>query len=137
MNWLQKGFPLPLGAIHNRRSFVALDNLVDFIMTCIEQPAAANQTFLVSDDDDMSTSELLRRLAKAMGKPVRLIPVPAAMLNAGATIIGKQNVAIRLFGSLQVDISKSRDLLGWTPPVTVDEALQKTAQAYLHGTDSL
>lgn len=131
MRWLYKGIPLPLGAINNRRSLVALDNLVDLIVTCIDHPAAANQTFLAGDGEDLSTTELLRRMGAALGRPARLIPVPPALLSAGATMLGKRAVAQRLLGSLQVDISKTRALLGWTPPVGVDEALRKTAAHFL------
>ncbi|WP_172149249.1 UDP-glucose 4-epimerase family protein [Pseudomonas tumuqii] len=131
MSWLHKGVPLPFGAIHNRRSLVALDNLVDLIVTCIDHPAAANQTFLVSDGEDLSTSELLRRMGVALGKPARLLPVPSWMLEAGAAMLGKKALSQRLCGSLQVDISKTRELLNWTPPVSVDEALRKTAKHFL------
>lgn len=131
MRWLHKGIPLPLGAIHNQRSLVALDNLVDLIVTCIDHPAAANQTFLVSDGEDLSTSDLLRRMGRALGRPARLLPVPAWMLEMGAMLVGKRAVSQRLCGSLQVDISKTRDLLNWTPPVSVDEALRKTAKHFL------
>jgi UDP-glucose 4-epimerase len=130
MRWLDKGVPLPLGAIHNQRSLVALANLVDLIITCISHPAAANQTFLVSDGEDLSTSDLLRRMANALGKPARLLPVPAWLLQVGATLLGKRAVAQRLCGSLQLDISKTCQLLNWTPPVSVTDALQKTANAY-------
>ena len=126
-----RGIPLPLGAIHNRRSLVALDNLVDMIVTCIDHPAAANQTFLVSDGEDLSTTELIRHLARAMGRPARLIPIPASVLMAGATLLGKREVAARLCGSLQVDITKARELLGWLPPITMDEGLRRTAEHYL------
>jgi len=131
MRWLNKGVPLPFGAIYNKRSLVALDNLVDLIVTCIEHPAAANQTFLVSDGEDLSTSELLRRMGVALGKPARLLPVPSLLLKTGAAILGKQALAQRLCGSLQVDISKTRELLGWTPPVSVDQALANTAEDFL------
>lgn len=131
MHWLHKGVPLPFGAIHNRRSLVALDNLVDLIVTCIDHPAAANQIFLVSDGEDLSTTELLRRMGVALGKPARLLPVPSWMLEAGATMLGKKALSQRLCGSLQVDISKTRELLNWTPPVSVDEALRKTAKHFL------
>lgn len=131
MRWLKKGVPLPLGAIHNRRSLVALDNLVDLIVTCIDHPAAANQTFLVSDGEDLSTTELLRRMSVALGKPARLLPVPGRLLEVGAGLFGKQKLAQRLCGSLQVDISKTRELLSWKPPVSVDEALRKTAMHFL------
>jgi nucleoside-diphosphate-sugar epimerase len=126
MRVVARGIPLPLGAIHNRRSLVALDNLVDFIVTCIERPAAANETFLVSDGDDLSTTELIRRLADAMGRPARLIRLPASVLATGAILVGKRDVAQRLLGSLQADISKARGLLGWTPPLSVDEGLRRT-----------
>ncbi|NLO78708.1 MAG: SDR family oxidoreductase [Xanthomonadaceae bacterium] len=131
MRWLYRGVPLPLGAINNRRSLVALDNLVDLIVTCIDHPAAANQTFLAGDGEDLSTTELLRRMGAALGRPARLIPVPPTLLNAGAAVLGKRAVAQRLLGSLQVDISKARTLLGWTPPVSVNEALRKTAAHFL------
>lgn len=131
MSWLCMGVPLPLGAIHNKRSLVSLENLVDLIVTCIDHPAAANQIFLVSDGEDLSTTELLRRMSLALGKPARLLPVPAALLESAAVMLGKKNVAQRLCGSLQVDISKTRELLGWAPPVSVDQALRMTADHYL------
>lgn len=131
MRWLARGVPLPLGAIDNRRSLVALDNLVDLIVTCIDHPAAANQTFLVSDGEDLSTTQLLQRMGRALGKPARLVPVPSALLKLGAALVGKPAVAQRLCGSLQVDISKTRQLLGWTPPLSVDEGLKKAAEGYL------
>jgi nucleoside-diphosphate-sugar epimerase len=120
-----KGLPLPLGTIHNQRSLVALDNLVDLIITCIDHPAAANQVFLAGDGQDLSTTELLRAVARAMGKPSRLIPVPSSLLMLGATLLGKKAVAQRLLGSLQVDIAKARNLLGWEPPVSVKEGLKR------------
>jgi nucleoside-diphosphate-sugar epimerase len=131
MRWLEKGVPLPLGAIENRRSLVALDNLVDLIATCLTHPAAANQTFLVSDGRDVSTTQLLKLMAAALGKPARLLPVPMWVLNGAAALLGKKNVSQRLCGSLQVDISKTRALLGWAPPVSVEEAMEKTARHYL------
>ena len=127
VRWLQRGVPLPLGAIYNQRSLVALDNLVDLILTCLTHPAAANQTFMVSDGEDVSTTELLRRMGQAMGKPARLIPVPASWLKVAAGLVGKSDVAQRLCGSLQVDISKTRELLGWVPPVSLDEGLRRAA----------
>ena len=127
MRWLGRGIPLPLGAIHNQRSLVALDNLVDLIVTCLTHPAAANQTFLVSDGEDVSTTELLRRMGQALGCPARLIPVPASWLKLAAAMVGKQDVAQRLCGSLQVDIEKTRRLLGWTPPLSLDEGLRRAA----------
>ena len=131
MKWVNKGIPLPLGSIHNHRSLVALPNLIDLITLCIEHPAAANQTFLVSDGEDLSTTDLLRRLGAALGKPARLLPVPQKLLETSLNLLGKHAITQRLCGNLQVDISKTRELLGWTPPVSVDDALQRTAQAYL------
>ncbi|HEX8592556.1 MAG TPA: SDR family oxidoreductase [Pseudomonas sp.] len=131
MRWLDKGVPLPLGAIDNRRSLVALDNLVDLIATCTWHPAAANQTFLVSDGEDLSTTGLLRQMAQALGKPGRLIPVPMWMLTSAAALLGKGRFSQRLCGSLQVDITKTCTMLDWTPPVTVKEAMIRTAGYYL------
>jgi nucleoside-diphosphate-sugar epimerase len=131
MRWLEKGVPLPLAAIHNKRSFVALDNLVDLIVTCIAHPSAANQTFLAGDGEDLSTTELLHRLGNALGKPAKLFPLPIWLLNAGAMLSGRRDMAQRLCNSLQVDISKTRELLGWQPPVSVDDALKKTAADFL------
>jgi nucleoside-diphosphate-sugar epimerase len=130
MRWLGRGVPLPLGAIHNLRSLVAIDNLVDLIATCVYRPAAANQTFLVSDGEDLSTTLLLRRLGAALEKPARLVTVPEQLLMLAATVVGKGDVARRLCGSLCVDITKTRQLLGWSPPVSVDEGLRRTAEAF-------
>lgn len=132
MRWLKRGVPLPLGAIHNKRSLVALDNLIDLIITCLDHSNAANQTFLVSDGEDLSTTELLRRMGLALGRPARLIPMPASLLEAGAVLLGRRDMAQRLCGSLQVDISKARNLLEWTPPITVNEGLRRVAQWFLH-----
>ena len=123
---VKRGWPLPLGMVHNQRSLVALDNLVDFIVTCITHPKAANQTFLVSDGQDLSTTELVRGMAQAAAVPVRLVPVPVWVLQTGASLLGKGNVVQRLCGNLQVDISKARSLLGWAPPASVEEGLRRT-----------
>lgn len=131
MNWLKHGIPLPFGAIDNRRSLVALDNLVDLLFVCGQHPAAAGQTFLAGDGEDLSTTELLRQLGQALARPARLIPVPAPWLESALGLIGKRDLAQRLCGSLQVDIAKARALLDWTPPVQVEQGLRRTAQAYL------
>ncbi|MHC8386344.1 UDP-glucose 4-epimerase family protein [Pseudomonas sp. LB3P14] len=131
MRWLYRGVPLPFGAVHNHRSLVAIDNLVDFIVTCSEHPAAANQVFLVSDGEDVSITQLLRKLAGALGKPAILLPIPAWLMSGAAALLGRRALSDRILGSLQVDISKNRQLLGWTPPVTLDKALSLTAQHFL------
>jgi nucleoside-diphosphate-sugar epimerase len=129
IRWIERGIPLPLGAIHNKRSLVALDNLVDLVLLCLQHPAASNQTFLVSDGEDLSTTELLRRLGQALRKPVRLVPVPSMLLKAAAFIAGKSDIAQKLIGSLQVDSSHTRKLLNWSPPVSVSEGLSRVAAA--------
>ncbi len=131
MRWLDKGVPLPFGSISNRRSLVALDNLVDLIITTTTHPAAANQTFLVSDGEDLSTTQLLRRMATALNKKAFLLPIPSAFLSTGASLLGKKSLSQRLCGSLQVDIDKTCSLLSWRPPVTVDQALGLAASYYL------
>jgi nucleoside-diphosphate-sugar epimerase len=132
MRWIYWGVPLPIGALRNRRSLVGLDNLVSMLETCMVHAAAANRTFLVSDDADLSTPELAVRLGEALGKPARLVPVPASLLSFGASLVGKPEVVQRLGGSLQVDISTTRAVLGWAPPVTVDEGLRRTAESWIN-----
>lgn len=126
IKWLKKSIPLPLGSVNNKRSFVAVDNLVNLISICIEHPEAANQVFLVSDGHDLSTSELLKAMGQALGKPVCLLRIPYWLMNGVAQITGKKAMVQRLFGSLQVDISKTKELLNWSPPQAVNEALLKT-----------
>jgi nucleoside-diphosphate-sugar epimerase len=128
IRWVRRGIPLPFGAVSNNRSFIALDNLVDFILTCIVHPKAANQTFLVADGEDLSTPVLLQRIGLALGKPMRLVPVPAGLLQLAAGLLGKKPMVQRLCGSLQVDIAKARELLDWTPPLSVDEGLRRTVE---------
>ena len=134
MRWLKSGVPLPLGAIHNHRSLIGLDNLTDLIVTCLTHPAAANQTFLVSDGEDISITELLRRMGRGMGRPARLIPVPVTLLKAVSAMLGKKYMAQRLCTSLQVNIDKARQLLGWHPPLSLSQGLNKTAEGYARKT---
>jgi nucleoside-diphosphate-sugar epimerase len=128
MKWINRGVPLPFGAIDNQRSLVALENLVSFIIHCIDHPQAANEVFLISDGEDVSTTTLLRKVAFAFGKKPNLIPVPVGLMTFVAKLVGKGDIANRLFGSLQVDSSKARDLLGWQPVVTMDEQLAKMVE---------
>lgn len=127
MKIIDQGLPLPLGSIKNSRSLVYVGNLVDAIATCIDHPKAKNQTFIVSDGEDLSTPELIRRIGKAMNKSPLLLPFPPSLLKLGTKIIGKGDVGDRLLGSLQVDSSKIREMLNWKPPYTVDEGLKVTA----------
>jgi len=132
MRWLSRGLPLPLAALtNNRRSLVALDNLIDLIITCLNHPAAANQTFLVSDAEDLSTADLFKRSGAALGRHARLLYLPTSLLKLVAAMLNKSAVYQRLSTSLQVDISKTRELLGWTPPISVDEGLRRAAKAFL------
>lgn len=131
MRWIEKGWPVPLGHVDNRRSLVALANLVDLIKVCSVHPAAANQVFLVSDGEDVSTTELLNRIGLALKKPVRFVPVPAGLIQTLAALAGKKGQVDRLLGSLQVDDSKTRKVLGWTPIVSMEEALKDTALYFL------
>jgi len=132
MKWTNKGLPLPLGGINgNKRSLVSVDNLVDLIIACIDHPNAANQTFLVSDDDDVSTTQLLANMATALDVPNRLLPVPSSWFVLAAKLIGKPAISQRLCGSLQVDITKTKQLLNWKPRFSSAECMKKTADAFL------
>jgi UDP-glucose 4-epimerase len=126
-HWIQRGMPLPLGAIDNRRSLVALDNLVDLIVSCLTHPAVANQVLMAADGEDVSTTDLLRKVATAHGVPARLVPVPPSWLRGCAAMLGKRVAADLLLGSLVIDASRTRDMLGWLPVVSMDEQLRKMA----------
>jgi len=130
MQAIDKRRPLPLGAIQNRRSLIYLGNLVDAIRLCLTHPKAAGKTFLVSDGDDVSTPELVCRIAAALGRRPFLLPVPASWLRWAGRVLGKQAAVDRLLGSLCVDISPLRQELGWKPPYTMQEGLEVTAQWY-------
>jgi nucleoside-diphosphate-sugar epimerase len=131
MRVLLKGWPLPLGAINNRRSLVGIANLVDLIIATLQHPAAAGRTFLVSDGVDLSTTQLLRSLAAALAVPARLLPVPRPVLERAAGLLGKGAIAQRLCGSLVVDITDTCNALNWTPPVSQNAGLKATADDYL------
>jgi len=137
MKVVARGLPLPLASVTtNRRSLVALDNLIDLIMTCLDHSLAANQVLLVSDGEDLSTADLLARIARAMGRHERLIPLPLWLLTAVATILGKRELTDRLCGSLQVDISQTQALLRWSPPVSVEEGLSSAVATVTEPRDS-
>jgi nucleoside-diphosphate-sugar epimerase len=125
-----RGLPLPLGAVHNQRSLVGLSNLVDLLRRCAVDPAAAGQTLLVSDGQDLSTPQLIRLLAEGMNKPARLLPVPVFGLRAAGSLLGKRAEVDRLVGSLKVDSGHTQAQLGWTPPVSVEDGVREMAQWY-------
>ncbi|MFJ2385058.1 NAD-dependent epimerase/dehydratase family protein [Pseudomonas protegens] len=131
MRWLCKGVSLPFGTIYNRQSLVVLDNLVDLIVTCIDHPLAADQIFLVGDDEGLSATELLKRMGSASGKSARLLAMPSEVLSFSAALLGKKSIFQRLCGSLQVDISKNRELLGWTPSLSLDKTLDATTKYFV------
>ncbi len=132
MRLVSKGIPLPFGSItQNKRSLVSINNLVDLIVTCIDHPKAANQVFLVSDDHDVSTAEMVRELAIALDKPTWQLPVPIWCYKLFGKLFGKSDIVDRLTGTLQVDISHTKETLGWKPPQTLQEGFKQTAQAFL------
>ena len=131
MNAVYRGIPLPFGSVKNQRSLIALDNLVDLLLRCVNHPAAAGQVFLASDGEDLSTPELLRRTAAALGRKAHLLPVPVALLRGASQVFGKAAMMQSLCASLQIDIEKTRSRLGWSPPVSPDQALASSAQRYL------
>ena len=131
MQITKMGLPLPFRGVDNRRSMVAIDNLVDLLMTCIDHPAAANQIFLVSDDDDLSLSRLIQLIAKAMNKRIWLLPAPIKLIQLIAMLTGKSAAINRLFGSLQVDISHTKQTLNWQPLISVEQGIHKTVQHFL------
>jgi nucleoside-diphosphate-sugar epimerase len=127
---IRRGVPLPLASAHNRRSLIYLGNLVDALACCVTDVRAAGQSYLVSDGDDLSTPELIRRFAKALELPARLWPVPLAVLRWIGSVAGKQAMIDRLLGSLQVDSSKIRKELEWCPPYSVGQGFSETAAWY-------
>lgn len=121
------GLPLPLGAVRNQRSLIYRDNLVDALVACVRDARASGQTYLVSDGEDVSTPDLIRRIGRAMGLSVRLWPVPVSLLRCLGYLVRRQGAVARLTDSLQVDASKLRRELGWSPPWSVDRGLEETA----------
>ncbi|SRR5581483_1912429 len=136
LQWVDRGVPLPFANVNNRRSLVNVRNLVDLIVRCIEHPAAAGETFLVSDGEDVSTADLVKHLAAAMGRRPRLFPVPLSASHVALNVMGKDDLWQRLFGSLQVNCEKTKKLLGWTAPVALSAGLEEVAGWYLRSKSS-
>lgn len=130
MDWVNRGIPLPLGSVNNKRSFVFVGNLADLIILSAVHPKAAGQVFLVSDGDDISTTDLFKKIAQALGRPSWMMPLPTPLLNFGAAMIGQRAITSRLTDSLQVDVTKTRELLGWEPRKSVSEGLRQTARSF-------
>ncbi|ATO31695.1 N-acetyl-alpha-D-glucosaminyl-diphospho-ditrans,octacis-undecaprenol 4-epimerase [Dickeya dianthicola] len=137
MNWVNKGVPLPLAAVHNQRSLVFVDNLVDLILLSVRHPQAPGRVWLASDDHDVSTADLLADMAAALGVKNRCWPLPPWVLKSAAALLGKSAVAERLLGSLQVDIRETRQRLGWQPAVPYHQAIAATARAFLAETSGV
>ncbi|MFA0080358.1 UDP-glucose 4-epimerase family protein [Vibrio artabrorum] len=133
MRLTSKGLPLPFGCINkNTRSLVSVTNLVDLITTCIDHPKAINQVFLVSDDHDVSTSEMVKQMSIAMGKSTFQLPVPVWCYKLVGKLTGKSDVVDRLTGSLQVDIQHTKETLDWTPPQSLQDGFKETADYILN-----
>lgn len=130
MDWVNRGIPLPLGSVNNKRSFVFVGNLADLIILSAIHPKAAGQVFLVSDGEDISTTDLFKKMAQALGRSSWMMPLPTPLLNFGAAMIGQRAITSRLTDSLQVDVTKTRELLGWEPRKSVSEGLRQTARSF-------
>lgn len=128
---VDKRYPLPFGLVNNKRSFIFIDNLTDFIGKCVQHPVAANQIFLVSDGQDISTKFLISRVGLLLNKKAFIFPLPIGFIKFIAMLLGKRNVFDKVFGSLQIDSAEAKESLSWTPPYTVEEALRLTASSYL------
>lgn len=133
MRWIYKGYPLPFARVQNLRSLIAVDNLVDLVVACCSHPRAANETFMAADGEDISTAELITRLAAALNRPARLLPLSPELLLACATISGRGERARKVLGNLQVDARRTRERLDWKPAVSLEQALHATARHFLEG----
>lgn len=130
---VSSGMPCPFSMVNNRRSLIALENLIDFIVKCLEHPLAANQIFLVADKTAVSTAQIVQHLASGMGTKVRLFPIPQSILKLGATAVGQKSAYIQLCESLEVDAAKAYSMLSWTPPIETRCALEKAGYQFKNG----
>ncbi len=122
---VDKGLPLPFASIKNKRSFVSVDNLIDLIKVCATHPSAGGQVFLVSDDNDLSLPQLISEIAKASGRRAMLVPFPIFFFKMAFALMGKSDLSVRLFSNLQVNIEKTKNLLGWRPPYKVQDSFKQ------------
>jgi UDP-glucose 4-epimerase len=126
-----KGFPLPFGCLNkNKRSMVYVENLISLIIECINNPNAANQTFLVSDDNDLSTKKFVKGLSIGLGNSGLMLPVPSMLFSLAGKVLGKSAVIDRLCGSMEVDINHTKDTLNWQPPYSVEQGLAATTKYF-------
>jgi nucleoside-diphosphate-sugar epimerase len=130
LGMVARGTPLPLASVHNRRSLIFVGNLVDAILAVATAPQAAGRTYLVSDGEDVSTPGLIREMARALGRPARLLPCPGPVLHAAAAVLGRREEAARLTGSLQIDAALIRAELAWLPRYSLAQGLVETARWY-------
>jgi nucleoside-diphosphate-sugar epimerase len=137
MKTVARGVPLPLPDTKNRRSLIGVENLADLLAQCVSHPQAANETFMASDGEDVSTRELIIRLARGLGRSARFLHVPESAMRLAARLVGKEAAVDRLLGSLVIDSEKVRQILGWKPPVTLDSGLAATARWYLESSKGL
>ena len=132
LNLVNRGIPLPFGRIStNLRSLISITNLVDLISCCIEHPKAVNQVFLASDDHDLSTKGIILNMCKALEKPNRMFPVPIFFYRIAGKMFKKEDVCERLIGSLQVDITNTKELLSWTPPQKIEDGFKDVVSTYI------
>src|SRR5262249_43109039 len=129
VRWVPRGVPLPFASVNNKRTLLALPNLLDLLKTALASAGAAGRTLLAGDDEDFSTPQLLKGIGDALGRPARLLPFPPSLLAATASVLGKADVARKVLGSLQLDISQTRAQLHWSPPIRASQALRDTVRS--------
>jgi UDP-glucose 4-epimerase len=133
VRWVQRGLPLPFGAVDNKRTLIALPNLIDLITATLTRAGAANQILLAGDAEDVSMPELLKGIGAALGRPVRLLPLPPSVLATAASLLDKQDMARKLLGSLQLDTKPTCERLDWSPPLRAQDALRAAVRGWRHG----
>lgn len=127
---VDRGYPLPFASVMNARSMIAIDNLVDALLACADSPAASSDVYFAKDGEDLSTPDLVRAMAVALGRKARLVSIPPAMLRLGARLVGREEMISRLIGSFAIDATRIEQRLGWRPTVSSAEAIDATARWY-------